>query len=127
MNNQPILRIHPDDNVLVALQDLPQGTVVHFEGKALLIRSGVKAKHKFTLTPLDAGEPVRMYGVLVGRTNVALLEGETITTENIHHAAAPFQLGERRLDWHKPDVSAFESLTFMGYHRSNGTVGTANY
>src|SRR5690606_17305801 len=31
------------------------------------------------------------------------------------------------LDWQQPDVSAFEDRVFMGYHRSNGAVGTANY
>jgi len=124
---QLFLQIHPADNVLVALQDLPPGTAINFGGKQFHVLSGVKAKHKFTIEPLEAGDAVRMYGVLVGRTNVALPQGETISTENIHHAADPFKLGERRLDWQEPDVSAFENLTFMGYHRSNGTVGTANY
>src|SRR5690606_2670650 len=54
-------------------------------------------------------------------------QGETITTENVYHAANPFTLGERKLDWKRPDVSAFQYRTFLGYHRTNGTVGTANY
>ncbi|MGK6351189.1 UxaA family hydrolase [Parapedobacter sp. DT-150] len=126
-NRQLFLQIHPDDNVLVALQDLPPGMEVRFGGREFRLLSGVKAKHKFTIDPLNAGDDVRMYGVLVGKTNVALPSGETITTQNIHHAASPFELGERRLNWHRPDISAFEGRTFMGYHRSNGTVGTANY
>src|SRR5690606_1659721 len=67
------------------------------------------------------------YGVLVGKTNTALARGETLTTQNIHHAAEAFELGERRLEWQLPNVSAFENAAFMGYHRSNGAVGTANY
>ncbi|WP_257667778.1 UxaA family hydrolase [Parapedobacter tibetensis] len=126
-NKQAFLQIHPHDNVLVALQDLPPGMEINVEGKQIKIVSGVKAKHKFTVEPLEAGDEVRMYGVLVGKTNVALPQGETITTQNIHHAADEFKLGERRLDWQKPDVSAFEGRTFMGYHRANGAVGTANY
>ncbi|MFC3196907.1 UxaA family hydrolase [Parapedobacter deserti] len=124
---QLFLQIHPEDNVLVALQDLPAGMEVRFGDKPVRLVSGVKAKHKFTIGALEAGAEVRMYGVLVGRTNAALPPGETITTQNIHHAADSVKLGERKLDWHKPDVSAFEGRTFMGYHRSNGTVGTANY
>lgn len=126
-NKQFFLQIHPHDNVLVALQDLPPGTEITFGDKQLRIISGVKAKHKFTMEALAAGADVRMYGVLVGKTNEALQQGETITTQNIHHAAATFTLGERKLAWRKPDVSAFDGQTFMGYHRSNGTVGTANY
>src|SRR5690606_10242693 len=85
------------------------------------------AKHKFTIGPLAAGDDVRMYGVLVGKTTVPLPAGETITTQNIRHAADPFTLGERKLHWQQPDVSAFKDRFFMGYHRSNGAVGTANY
>lgn len=121
------LQIHPRDNVLVALQDLPAGMEIGLEGAPFRLISGVKAKHKFTLVPIRAGEAIYMYGVLVGRASIDLPRGETLTTENIHHAAGEFQLRERRLDWQKPDVSAFGGRTFMGYHRSDGSVGTANY
>lgn len=128
MNNKhSFLQIHPDDNVLVALRDLPPGMEIDFQGERFTLITGVKAKHKFTIEPLEAGAAVRMYGVLVGKANTALLKGETLTTENIRHAAGAFALGERRLEWQQPDVTAFEGATFMGYHRSNGAVGTANY
>lgn len=127
MDKRLFLQIHPDDNVLVALQDLDPGLEIAFEGRHFSVVSGVKAKHKFTLAPLEAGAEVRMYGVLVGRTRFFLPQGETITTENVYHAANPFTLGERKLDWKRPDVSAFQYRTFLGYHRTNGTVGTANY
>src|SRR5690606_13367017 len=126
-NKQSFLQIHPDDNVLVALRDLPAGMEINFHGERFTLISGVKAKHKFTIEPFAEGADVRMYGVLVGKTNTALDRGETLTTRNIHHAAEAFELGERRLAWQRPDVSAFENATFMGYHRSNGAVGTANY
>ncbi|MFC7526409.1 UxaA family hydrolase [Parapedobacter sp. GCM10030251] len=127
MDKRLFLQIHPDDNVLVALQDLAPGLEIAFEGRHFSVVSGVKAKHKFTLEPLEAGAEVRMYGVLVGKTRFFLPQGETITTENVYHAANPFTLGERKLDWKRPDVSAFQYRTFLGYHRTNGTVGTANY
>src|SRR5690606_37287286 len=126
-NKQSFLQIHPDDNVLVALRNLSPGMEIDFRGERFTLISGVKAKHKFTIEPLEAGAEVRMYGVLVGKTNTALARGETLTTQNIHHAAEAFELGERRLEWQPPAVSAFEGATFMGYHRSNGAVGTANY
>ncbi|WP_353184992.1 altronate dehydratase family protein [Parapedobacter lycopersici] len=126
-HKQQFLKIHPHDNVLVALQDLPPGMNFEYDGQSFRLRSGVRAKHKFTFRSISAGDPIYMYGVLVGRTNADLSPGETITTENIHHASSEFRLGERRLDWRKPDVSAFADRVFMGFHRSNGSVGTANY
>lgn len=121
------LQIHPADNVLVALQDLPSGEEIKFKGDTFLLPGPVAAKHKFATERLGPESAIYMYGVLVGKTNQVLEKGDALTTENIYHAANNFELGKRKLDWHKPDVSAFANKIFMGYHRSNGSVGTANY
>ena len=125
--NVAYLQIHPKDNVLVALRDLSEGELIGFGGKEFSLRQAVKAKHKFTLNPMLKDEEVYMYGVLVGKVNEDLLEGTLLSTENLRHAAEPFKLAARKLDWERPDVSAFEGRTFQGFHRSNGTVGTANH
>src|SRR5690606_16090505 len=121
------LQIHPKDNVLVALRDLPQGFEVTVNGQTFLLREGVRAKHKFSIYPLDKDADVMMYGVLVGKMNYAVTEGILISTENLRHASDNFKLGARKLGWEKPDVSGFRDRMFNGFHRSNGSVGTANY
>ncbi len=124
---QRYLQIHPMDNVLVALQDLGEGTTIVFEGKEFTLKQAVAAKHKFTIQPMEQDTEILMYGVLVGKLNTSLAEGELITTENLRHASEDFRMGKRKTAWTKPDVSAFKDKTFNGFHRSNGTVGTANY
>ncbi|WP_293915700.1 MULTISPECIES: UxaA family hydrolase [unclassified Sphingobacterium] len=124
---QLFLQIHPSDNVLVALRDLQKGTLINWEGQQFELLQDVAAKHKFTISPLAADAEVHMYGVLVGKVNYALQQGELISTDNLRHAAEDFRMGKRKLNWNKPDVSSFKDKTFNGYHRSNGTVGTANY
>lgn len=121
------LQIHPKDNLLVALTDLEAGTAIHFGGVYFTLATAVKAKHKFPVADLKAGDEVYMYGVLVGKATVPIARGEAITTANLHHASQSFGLGERKTEWQVPDASKFTSRTFMGYHRPNGTVGTANY
>lgn len=121
------LQIHPKDNVLVALQDLPDGTTIDFNGKSIFLIQPVAAKHKFTIDTMVKDQEVYMYGVLVGRVNRDLQVGERIDISNLRHASDDFKLGERKLHWHKPDVSMFLDKRFKGYHRSNGAVGTANY
>jgi len=121
------LQIHPKDNVLVALRDLPQGFEVNFEGKVFHLREAVRAKHKFTVSSLEKDADVFMYGVLVGKMNDAVADGVLISTDNLRHASDDFRLGNRKLNWEKPDVSAFQGRTFNGFHRSNGAVGTANH
>ena len=121
------LQIHPKDNVLVALRDLPQGFDVEFGEHTFILREAIRAKHKFTIIPLEKDADVLMYGVLVGKMNHAVAEGVHINTENLRHASDDFRLGQRKLDWEKPDVSVFMGRTFNGFHRTNGSVGTANY
>lgn len=121
------LQIHPGDNVLVALQDLPKGTLIELNNHQFPLTDPVAGKHKFSLQPLNPGDNIYMYGVLVGKADAAIPQGAAITTKNIHHAAEDFSLGERRLQWEKPDVSKWKDKTFMGYHRADGSVGTGNY
>jgi len=121
------LRIHKDDNVLVALRDLDAGTEIAFEGRNFKLAEKVAAKHKFALISLEPGDDILMYGVLVGKATQHIPVGGVVSTANIHHASSAFHLGQRKLDWAKPDASKFEGRSFQGYHRADGSVGTANY
>ncbi|RQO67619.1 altronate hydrolase [Pedobacter sp. KBW06] len=121
------LQIHPDDNVLVALQDLPKGQVIEWNNSQIILQDDIRAKHKFFITDLKVDEEVLMYGVLVGKATTPILKGGLMTTENIHHASQDYSFRDVNYQWQKPDVSAFVNRTFNGYHRKDGRVGTANY
>ncbi|QEC43438.1 UxaA family hydrolase [Pseudobacter ginsenosidimutans] len=121
------LQIHPDDNILVALQDLPKGTEIRHNGHQFRLIEPVAGKHKFTMSDLAPGDQIFMYGVLVGKADKPIPQGSALTTGNIHHASSDFTLGERKLQWSKPDVNKWKDRQFMGYHRADGSVGTANY
>jgi altronate hydrolase len=121
------LKVHPADNVLVALTNLAKDESVVFEGQTYQIREAIKAKHKFATVDLAAGDPIFMYGVLVGKAQQPIPKGALISTSNVKHAASDFTVGERKTQWAQPDVSKFAGKTFKGYHRADGSVGTANY
>jgi altronate hydrolase len=127
MTTQTILKVHPADNVLVALVNLPKDTTVTYEGEEYTIQENVKAKHKFATTDLNAGDAITMYGVLVGRAQQPIKKGGLISTTNVKHAASDFTIGQRHTEWVKPDTTKFANRTFNGYHRADGSVGTANY
>jgi altronate hydrolase len=123
-----VLKIHPKDNVLVALQDLRQGQEIEFNGSRYTLKTDVEAKHKFTTQDLKPGDPVFMYGVLVGKAKEEIETGARISTGNLKHASGEYSLSsERKTGWHVPEESKWKNKTFMGYHRSDGSVGTANY
>ncbi|RYD82417.1 MAG: altronate dehydratase [Sphingobacteriales bacterium] len=122
-----VLKINKKDNVLVALQDLPKDAIIEFDGKAIALQEDIPAKHKFYINDMRAGDEVMMYGVLVGKIQYDLMTGIRMSTENLKHASEPFGYRNVNFEWHAPDVSEFEGLTFNGYHRKDGRVGTANY
>jgi altronate hydrolase len=122
-----VLKMHPEDNVLVALTDLAKEEKVYFEEKVYILQDAIKAKHKFYTTDLKEGDQVIMYGVLVGKVQCDIAKGSLMTTDNLKHAAEPY--GYRHVDftWQAPDVSKYKDRTFKGYQRNDGRVGTANY
>ncbi|MGN6508611.1 MAG: UxaA family hydrolase, partial [Chitinophaga sp.] len=121
------LQIHPKDNVLVALQDLPAGQDIQFNGSTIQLKQNIPAKHKFPVKPLQAGDPVLMYGVLVGKAVTDILEGEPITVKNLQHDANAFHDKDGSIAWQQPDVSRWKQRSFNGFHREDGQVGTRNY
>jgi len=124
---QPILKVQPNDNVIVALQDLKAGEIVVWESESFTLTDNIPAKHKFVTSHLQPGNEVLMYGVLVGKASKPIQKGGLISTENLKHAAADFFTKTKDYSWTPPDVSAYSYRTFNGFNRSDGRVGTANY
>src|SRR5690606_35383086 len=87
----------------------------------------VAAKHKFTGTDLPKGEAVKMYGIVVGTALYHLPKGTKLTTSNIAHTTAKVSSRQPVSSWNAPDVSAWKGRQFSGFHRQDGSVGTANY
>jgi altronate hydrolase len=122
-----VIKMHPNDNVLVALTDLAKGESVTFEGVTYILEDTIKAKHKFYTADLKQGSEITMYGVLVGKVQSDVAKGSLMTTDNLKHAAEPYQYRHVDFLWQAPDVSKYKNRTFNGYKRSDGRVGTANY
>ncbi|WP_301931758.1 UxaA family hydrolase [Ferruginibacter sp.] len=122
-----VVKMHPKDNVLVALTDLAKGENISFNEESFLLQDAIKAKHKFYTNNLIAGDEVVMYGVLVGKAQHTVAKGSLMTTENIKHAADPYTYRHIDFKWQAPDISKYQHKTFNGYKRTDGRVGTANY
>ena len=121
-----VLKVNPKDNVIVALMDLPAGESVHLDGTDYTILKDIKAKHKFAAVDFEDGDHIIMYGVIVGKANQSIRQGEVITTENVKHQSAKVVGKTETLGWTPPNVDKWKDRTFMGYHREDGQVGTEN-
>lgn len=89
--SEPIkaLRVHPRDNIIVALRDLASGDSITVEGTAHHLAENIPAKHKFAGRDLAVGEAVVMYGLTVGRAQAPIPQGRHVTTTNVCHAVRP--------------------------------------
>ncbi|AZA75857.1 UxaA family hydrolase [Chryseobacterium indoltheticum] len=121
-----VLKVNPKDNVIVALMDLPAGESVHLDGTDYTILKDIKAKHKFAAVDFEDGDHILMYGVIVGKANQSIKQGEVITTENVKHQSAKVVGKTETLGWTPPNVDKWKDRTFNGYHREDGQVGTEN-
>lgn len=122
-----VLKVHPDDNVLVALADLSPGDQVSYDGESYTLGAGIKAKHKLATQDLGEGDTVVMYGVLVGKAVTPIRRGMPLTTKNVVPATGSFGASKTTFSWTPPDVSRWRERRFMGYHRGDGQVGAANH
>src|SRR4051812_9503705 len=117
--NNRVLKIHPNDNVLVALADLHKGDVVSHAGENRAVTEDVPAKHKFAIRDFHIGDQVIMYGVIVGKATKPILKGQAVTVLNTRHEAAAVTSKNRNAAWTPPDVSHWEAEMFLGYRRAD--------
>ncbi|MGR3757314.1 MAG: UxaA family hydrolase [Tranquillimonas sp.] len=117
------LRLHPDDNVVIALADLPAGQVIANSDTAL--RQSVPRGHKIATAAIPAGSNVLRYGQIIGQAKADIAAGEHVHVQNLG-------MGEHTQDYaFASQARALEPIddgrTFMGYRRADGRVGTRNY
>lgn len=122
-----VLKVHPQDNVIVALSDLKAKEVVDYEGFDYTLVDNIPSKHKFATHDFAVNDEIIMYGVLVGKATQFIPKGGIISTQNVKHSSHDFKEKKQKIAWQAPDIEKFKHRTFMGYHRADGSVGTANY
>ncbi len=121
------LQINDDDNLLVALQNLKKGTEIIHNGNRIILQDDIDAKHKFTTEAIQMNGEAIMYGVLVGIAKQAIPKGGLVHTFNLHHASQEFKGKIKDYHWSPPNVDKWKQLTFNGFHRADGQVGTQNF
>ncbi|KIO54752.1 UxaA family hydrolase [Flavobacterium hibernum] len=121
-----LIKVHPTDNVAVALVNLTAGEVIDFEGESIAIESDVKMKHKIAMVPFDIGDRIIMYGVLVGKASARIERGGLLSTANVKHESDKVTGKTETIGWTAPNIDKWKDRTWQGYHREDGQVGTEN-
>ncbi|TRW14216.1 UxaA family hydrolase [Glacieibacterium frigidum] len=115
------LRLHPHDDVAVAVVALAPGAALPGGGHAA---EAIPAGHKVALHPLAAGSVVRKYGQAIGATTQAVAAGAWVHVHNLGLGdAAPRLPGGGTATAPVPVTPR----TFEGYLRADGRGATRNY
>jgi len=117
------IRLNPADNIVIALRDLGSGSTV--PDVAAPLAGPVSRGHKIAARAVAQGENVIRYGQIIGVATRPIAAGEHIHTHNLG-------MGAHEQDYaHATEVRPLpapaEPRTFLGYHRTDGGVGTRNY
>ena len=118
------VRVHPTDDVAVAVDALEPADVITVGDETVTIREAVPAGHKIALRALAAGDVIHKYGWAIGRLTAAVEAGDWIHSHNLKT-----QL-EGTLDYLYEPTTRVEApgppRTWEGYKRADGRVGTRN-
>ncbi len=119
-----LLRVHPADDVAVALVELTAGTAVAAGGVRLKLREPIPSGHKLALRPIRRGATVHKYGHPIGTATVDIATGAWVHEHNLASALS----GIRSFAW-QPAAGPAEAplhAEFDGYRRTRGRAGTRN-
>ena len=117
------LRLSPDDNVVVAVDQIAQGAIA----AGTTARERIPRGHKMAVAAISADEPVKKFGQIIGFAAKDIAPGDWVHEHNVtlHDFARDYRFAEaaRNDEVLPPELRA----TFEGYVRPNGKVGTRNY
>ena len=120
-----VIRLHPDDNVAIALEEINVGDKIPGENITSLHK--ISAGHKIATRQIKKGEPLRKYNTVIGFAGIDIEPGSSVHNHNVL-----FRDIDRDYAYaseHRPTkfVPEKEQATFQGIVREDGRVATRNY
>ena len=123
MNDAPVIRIHPNDDVVIARRQLVGGTRIESEG--ITVAGLVPPGHKLAARAIAAGAPVRRYDQIIGTAKQAIAPGQHVHTHNLEFAS--FERDYAAASGARPTEFVAAPATFDGIVRADGRIATRNY
>lgn len=126
------LRLHPDDQVVIAKYDLEIGTRLEYPAGSVIVRQAVPSGHKLAIQAIPTGQVVRRYGQVIGFAKQPIAAGEHVHKHNLGLDTPPGWKGQERATihpdrWFLESGTADHANTFQGYRRPDGRTGVRNY
>ena len=120
------IRIHKNDNIAVALEDVKKDGNVIGVSEVLKAFEDVPFGHKMALMDIEKDEMIIKYGAPIGRANTTIKKGQWVHTHNIKtNLSGKLKYTYNPEPRNEVDVKN-STMFFDGYKRENGNVGTRN-
>jgi altronate hydrolase len=122
MAASPVIRLHPEDGVLIARATLLPGTPV---ADGVVAQERIPAGHKVAVRPHAVGEPIIRYGQIIGFATAEIGAGRHVHVRNcgMGDFAKDYAYGVDAT----PTAFLNPAATFEGIRRPDGRVATRNY
>jgi altronate hydrolase len=117
------IRLHPEDDVVIARVEIPARTMLTKENVRSAVR--VPAGHKIAVRTVEKGKPVHRYNQIIGFATQTIEPGDHVHVHNV--AMGDFQRDYAFASLKKETQFVAEPATFMGIVRADGRVATRNY
>ncbi len=119
------IRLHQNDNVVVARDDIAQGSNIAGETVAAMVM--VPAGHKIATQAIAKDEPVRKYDQIIGFASSDISPGDHVHTHNVvvRDFDRDYMYGAdvTPVDF----IPEHERATFQGIRRPDGRIATRNF
>lgn len=119
------IRVHPRDNVAIVVdaEGVRAGSTFP---DGLVARDTIPQAQKIALAPIEAGEPVRRYGEVIGIANRAIRPGDWVAADRFDLPLPP-ALDELALSTAIPKPQPpLEGYSFEGFRNADGSAATRN-
>ena len=119
-----LIRIHPADNVAVALTDVSAGEHLTADGLEVTAGENIARGHKIALGTIREGEPVVKYGNPIGIAKAEIPAGAWVHVHNVRTGLSESaDYVYRHQTYPMPEV---EPRSFQGYRREDGRAAVRN-
>ena len=85
----PFMRLHPDDNTLVARLNAAEGKKIDMDGGQVQLSQMIPMAHKIACRHIKSGDVVLKYGMPIGVATVDIAPGEHVHVHNVRSAYTP--------------------------------------
>ena len=118
----PVIRLHPEDAVVIARSTLLPGAEV---APGVTAAERIPAGHKVAVRALAEGAAIQRYGQIIGFATQPIAPGAHVHVHNC--GMGDFDKDYAYSQDARPTPMANEGLTFSGIRRPDGRVATRNY